>query len=74
MLSKEKMNRINELARKSKVTELSKEEKTEQKELRDAYIKVFRESFKAQLECIEIVDPEMEKEAEEAVSEELKNE
>ena len=73
MLSKDKMNRINELARKSKTHGLTEKEKKEQKKLRDEYIKVFRESFKAQLECIEVVDPEMEEEVEEAASEIIKD-
>lgn len=73
MLSKEKINRINELAKKSKTNTLTEKEKNEQKKLRDEYIKVFRESFKAQLECIEVVDPEMEEEAEEAASKIIKD-
>ena len=56
MLSKEKINRINELARKSKVTELTAEEKSEQQTLRAEYLEKFRENFKAQLDNIEIVD------------------
>ncbi|MBN7772542.1 DUF896 domain-containing protein [Clostridium aminobutyricum] len=56
MLSKEKIDRINELARKSKVVGLSEEEKIEQNNLRQEYLAKFRESFKAQLENIEIVD------------------
>ncbi len=58
MLSKEKINRINELARKSKSTGLSDQEKTEQAELRAEYLVNFRESFKNQLEAIEFVDEE----------------
>ena len=56
MLTADKMNRINELARKSKVTELSFEEKEEQKALRDEYLKRFRENFERQLENITVVD------------------
>ena len=40
-----KIDRINELARKSKVEPLTDEEKAEQKELRDEYILEFRRSF-----------------------------
>jgi uncharacterized protein YnzC (UPF0291/DUF896 family) len=69
MLTKDKMNRINELAKKSKNGGLTDIEKSEQKGLREEYIKVFRENFKAQLECIEVVDPEMEEEVEEAIEE-----
>lgn len=56
MLSTDKMNRINELARKSKNAELTAEEKAEQKALRDEYIVKFRESFREQLERIKFVD------------------
>ena len=56
MLSKEKMDRINFLARKSKNEELTADELIEQKQLRDEYIKVFRENFRKQLDNIEFVD------------------
>ena len=56
MLSKEKMDRINELARKSKATELSHEEKTEQQTLRAEYLAKFRESFRGELDRIRFVD------------------
>lgn len=56
MLSKEKIKRINYLANKSKKEGLTKEEKEEQRKLREEYIKAFRESFKRQLESIEFVD------------------
>ncbi len=60
MLSKYRIDRINALARKSKGEGLTPEEKEEQKILRNEYLAVFRENFKAQLECIEIVDEEPE--------------
>ncbi|MDR2131729.1 MAG: DUF896 domain-containing protein [Clostridiales Family XIII bacterium] len=56
LISEEKLARINELARKSKRTPLSPEEKEEQRVLRAEYLKNFRESFRARLESIEIVD------------------
>lgn len=56
MLSKEKIGRINFLAKKSKTEGLTSEEKKEQQELRQEYLKNFRKSFKQQLESIEIVD------------------
>ena len=56
MVSKEKLDRINELARKSKQAELTAEEKEEQQKLRSEYIKNFRESFKGQLDQIKFVD------------------
>jgi uncharacterized protein YnzC (UPF0291/DUF896 family) len=57
MLSKEKMQRINELSRKSKTTELTQAEKQEQKELREEYLKVFRRSFKQDLHGVTFIDP-----------------
>ena len=58
MLEKQKMDRINELARASKERTLSDAEKTEQAALRAEYLEKFREGFRAQLEQIEIVDSE----------------
>lgn len=56
MLSKEKLDRINYLAKKAKKEGLAPKEKEEQKKLREEYIKAFRESFRRQLDSIEIVD------------------
>ena len=56
MVSKEKVARINELARKSKTIGLSDEEKNEQQELRQEYLKNFREGFRQQLELIHFTD------------------
>jgi len=56
MVSKEKLDRINALARQAKTTGLSPEEKAEQDVLRKEYIENFRASFKAQLDNIEFVD------------------
>lgn len=61
MLAKEKIDRINELARKSKCEGLNQAELEEQALLRKEYLLAFRESFKAQLETIEIVDEISEK-------------
>ncbi len=58
MLSKEKLQRINELANKSKKEGLTPEEKEEQQELRQAYLKNVRASFKNHLKTMTIVDPE----------------
>ena len=44
-MEKAKIDRINELARKSKLEPLTDEEKAEQKALRDEYIAEFRRSF-----------------------------
>jgi len=54
LLSKEKMDRINFLAKKSKLEGLTKDETLEQKKLREEYLKVFRKSFKQRLENLEI--------------------
>ncbi|WP_084489599.1 DUF896 domain-containing protein [Clostridiisalibacter paucivorans] len=56
MLSKEKLDRINELAKKKKDVGLTEEELVEQKKLREEYIKEFRKNFKKQLDNIEFVD------------------
>jgi uncharacterized protein YnzC (UPF0291/DUF896 family) len=58
MLTKEKIDRINELAKKSKVASLTPEEKAEQTELRKEYLGKFREHFKSHLESIRFVDDE----------------
>jgi len=56
MLSKEKIDRINVLAKKSKTQGLTPEELQEQKELREEYIARFREHFKGHLESIKFVE------------------
>jgi len=58
MLSQEQLDRINELANKSKVEPLTDAEMAEQKELRTAYLEAFRGSFKNQMMGIKIVDEE----------------
>lgn len=55
-MDKKKIDRINELAKKSKTTGLTDVEKAEQKSLREEYLNAVRKSFKAQLDNIEIVD------------------
>lgn len=50
------INRINELARKSKTVGLTDEEKEEQAVLRAGYIKNVRESLRANLNNISIVE------------------
>lgn len=57
MLAKDKINRINELARKSKKEGLDKQEKEEQKKLREEYLKNVRKSFKNQFKSMKVVDP-----------------
>jgi uncharacterized protein YnzC (UPF0291/DUF896 family) len=56
MVTKEQIDRINELAKKKKAEGLTPEEQAEQKVLYRAYIDAFKANLKAQLETIEIVD------------------
>lgn len=56
MLTKEKIERINELSRKSKTEGLSEAELLEQAELRKQYLVKFRENFKGHLDRIKFVD------------------
>ncbi|MDA7027900.1 DUF896 domain-containing protein [Bacillus sp. CLL-7-23] len=58
MISKEKIARINELARKSKTGSLTDQEKAEQQKLRQEYLKGVRTSMKNTLKNVTIVDPE----------------
>ncbi|MGK0551763.1 DUF896 family protein [Enterococcus faecalis] len=58
MLSEEKMNRINELARKAKESDLSTKEKEEQQQLRKEYLAAFRSGMRHHIEGMKIVDPE----------------
>lgn len=55
-MTKEKIDRINELARKSREQGLTDEEKREQTELRFEYRSSVMANLKAQLDNIEIVD------------------
>ncbi|MDQ0230410.1 DUF896 domain-containing protein [Metabacillus malikii] len=57
MLSKDKLSRINELSKKSKEVGLNSEEKNEQQELRQQYLKAFRSSMKTTLKGVTVVDP-----------------
>jgi len=56
MLSKEKLNRINELSKRAKTIGLTKQEEMEQKSLRTEYLQTFRNSFKDQLHSVTVVD------------------
>lgn len=58
MLSEKQLKRINELAKKAKQDGLSAKEKKEQYELRQAYLKQIRQSFKNQLHSVKVIDPE----------------
>lgn len=56
MLSKEKIDRINELARKKKGEGLSEDEAVEQAVLREEYIVAFRAQFRSQLDNVKFVE------------------
>lgn len=57
MLSQDKIERINSLAKKAKDTGLTEKEKQEQKELREQYLNNVRSSFKNQFKSMTVVDP-----------------
>lgn len=50
------IDRINELARKKKVSGLSDEELLEQQLLRQRYLEEFRAGFKQRLESVKVID------------------
>lgn len=54
----ELVNRINELAKKTKADGLTVEEQAEQKRLREQYLKQFREHFITTMKSLKVVDPE----------------
>ncbi len=58
MIDKKLIDRINELARKSRVSPLSEEELAEQKELRQKYIASFHANLESQLRNIDIKNPD----------------
>jgi uncharacterized protein YnzC (UPF0291/DUF896 family) len=58
MITDKELARINELAHKKKKEGLTPEETVEQRELRLKFLEDFRSRFKAQLDNIEIVDPD----------------
>ena len=58
MLPDNLLDRINELARKKKSEGLTESELTEQKKLREEYIKLFRNQVEEQLATIKVVDKE----------------
>ena len=57
-MTQEKINRINELARKKKSAGLTEEELQEQAVLRKEYIESYKQSLIAQLENTYIVEPD----------------
>lgn len=57
-MNEEKIARINELARKSKAEGLTEAEKQEQAILRQEFIASVRNNLKAQLDNIDVVNPD----------------
>ncbi|WML52174.1 DUF896 domain-containing protein [Neobacillus sp. PS3-12] len=57
MLSKEKLARINELAKKAKQSGLSEAEAKEQSKLRSEYLATFRSSMENTLTNVKVIDP-----------------
>ncbi len=57
-MEQQKLDRINELARKAKTEILTDEEKAEQQQLRQEYIESYRKSLRSILENTVIVDQE----------------
>lgn len=55
-MEQSKLDRINELARLSKARELTNAEKSEQKKLRDEYIRLVHNNLRGQLQNIRIVE------------------
>lgn len=60
MLTKKKLARLNELARKAKQTALTESERIEQQALRQEYLANFRKGFIEQLEHIQVADTDSE--------------
>lgn len=58
MVTEKTLERINELYHKSKAEGLTEAELAEQKQLRDDYVKAFRENLRGQLESIKIQNPD----------------
>ena len=58
MLSKEKINRINELSAKAKSGTLTEAEAKERSALRKEYLDTFRATMRNTIENVKVVDPE----------------
>ena len=58
MISKEKLARINQLAKKAKETGLTEIEAKEQSNLRGEYLQGFRSSMLNTLKSVKVIDPE----------------
>ena len=62
MITQEKLDRINYLAKKSKAEGLTEEEKLEQNTLRREYIDAYKQSLRAQLDNTVVLRPDGTKE------------
>ena len=62
MIDQKLIDRINQLAKKQKEVGLTEKELEEQYELRQEYLRLFKEGFKQRLESIKFVDAEEEEE------------
>lgn len=58
MMTKEKLKRINVLAKKAKAEGLTEDEKVEQMNLRKEYLQNIRRSFTNQISSMTVIDPE----------------
>ncbi|AQL56251.1 DUF896 domain-containing protein [Abyssicoccus albus] len=58
MLEKEKLDRLNTLAKRKKANVITDEELSELESLREQYLKNFRKSMKNTIENSKIIDPE----------------
>ena len=56
MITQATIDRINELAHKSKKEGLTEEEKAEQKKLREEYIEAIRGNIRSQLDNVDILE------------------
>lgn len=65
MIGKEKIDRINELAKKHKEEGLTEDEHKEREALRKEYLAKFRENFRSHLDRIKFVEDLPEEEREE---------
>lgn len=57
-MDKNKIARINELARKAKAGPLTPEEQAERQALRQEYLEAVRKNFRAQMDRVVIVEPD----------------
>ena len=57
-MTQEKIQRINELARKSRDQGLTEEEKAEQQALRREYVEAVKQSLKSQLDASVVIRPD----------------